>query len=688
MANEFTTGLLQGFNFVDSIRQRRRQNDMEAQRLTIARAASGRAQAQEDRAQSAFEGNLEDTETIKAGRAAAFDVGDGEPDELQLEMMTAAAALGDPVSITNIENRRRQFGLEQTIQNVRPNQGITDVTGQLSGQQPSGQAGQATEFGIADTPGGNEFVDPSGFEAPPPDEFSPEGSDPAGVRQVSAAEVLSMLPADQQKAINERTRERDSGLAIPRDDFLTDTRSGAQFDRAEGLQIQLPAGGSTEREIMAMDVDLRKDAIDKTTELLSQGGFVDKAQRAESRQASVNEQWVNSLNADVDSEKRDLAATDLPAFVDDYWQDRNAIIDPNDLANLDRQFMAVADKAMNDIATQMEQLPRLPSGFMDLSTDEAQALKTQVDHNIALRQAIQANFSINDEARVRGTGFPVGNQKMVDQLEAAIVAHGEPAKAPTSDKDRVGFAQGRRFTSNPNANEITTGEIKWGAWAVLNGYMEMGDLLNRAMTGSYSTETQRVFTRKLNEEVWQGGMMISAAIDAPDEDLMYEIRSDQEEILRENFLALEGGKDADAGDRARAQRNLNSFRLWINQNIDEIQGINGIDPNLMDPNEAQQLMSSYQSDVKLSNAYNRVWWRQMIGSTFAQDIRTPEDKQRVAQDLGISLVPKPRRDFRTDPAAVQTLRQQYAAGNRTQQTIAAIPGDSAFMQAVEVERSR
>ncbi len=76
MANEFTTGLLQGFNFVDSIRQRRRQTELEAERLTIARAAEGRAQSAETRLQTNFERDAADRETIIAGREAAFNIGE------------------------------------------------------------------------------------------------------------------------------------------------------------------------------------------------------------------------------------------------------------------------------------------------------------------------------------------------------------------------------------------------------------------------------------------------------------------------------------------------------------------------------------------------------------------------------------------------------------------------------------
>lgn len=672
MANEFSTGLLQGFNFVDSIRQRRRQNDMEAQRLTIAKAA-------ETRTQDTFEENARNIETIKAGRDAAFAVGDGEADELQQEMIEAAAVLGDPASIRRIEGVRQRKGLEQFIQSI-PTQGAGGAggAGGSATQSPGDQAAPDVAPLNDALQAKGEFTDPDQFEEPPPDVFGPEGSDPAGTRTVPASMIMNLLPEERQKQLK-------GGLL-----------ANVIGPMAQLRDIEIPAGALTEREIKELPVSQRKDAMDSTRELLSSDGFIDKSLRAEERQASVNEKWVNSFGTDSESEYRDLAATDPAAYTDQYWQDRNAITNDNDQNILDRQFMAIADEGIEQIATQMDELPRDENGFMDLSSDDAQALKTQLDHNIALRQAIQSDFNVLEEAGIRAGGFPTTNQELVDKYIEAIGVHGEPGKAPTSDKDRVGFAQGNRFVTNTNATRMSGGEAHWAAWAVQNGYLEISDLMNRLTTGSYSEETGRVFTVNPGQEIWSGvgdqARLIRSAIISPDPDLMHEMNQDDFARTLDIFMNLEGGSEADKWDIQRAQRNHDSFRVWVRQNIQLIRD-NGIDPDRMDPNTAAQLVESYTDLVKLSNAYNNTGWQRFLpnflgfGKNFERDIRTPADQRRVAQELGRRLTPIPRENIARTQQSVDQLRAMLARGSPKDQVIAAIDDNGAFLDAVERMRS-
>lgn len=498
----FTTGLMEGFNFVEGIVNLRRQTQLQEEALKQRERDNARADEQFAMQKDSYARGIraENEQHRATSRATLFEnvgqrlarrhqevmLGKGPPlteaEKRQSELIgrqspSLAAALDQQVKLdlinkTNAEERARRDAEERDY---------AARFARLAGpdEPPPGVAQQPAE-------------DPNFLAVQPnPADSRVPGATNDATRVVSVLEKERFAPDYKPFSITDpstyapaagRAVKGLGGLLAPNpyagNPSLVANGPPITPARTAG-NMEVPGDFKTRAELAGMGsaVD-RQHVIDKQTAFFADGANMAPATVQRALDQKVEGRYRAFVNADdpAGADMRRQAAADPAHFASTYYKDRGSLSRAARIA-ADREAVPVVQQAATQAAAVMASSQR--------GTPEFLAAKKTLDNSIAVLHVADKDFDIGQAAGLRAGAIPVGNPEIAEKVLSAAAEQPVSPNSPSHAQARATNTAVNRLVDN-TATRPHSKAREEDILTVTKG-MRLGFLPNDALTNYLST---------------------------------------------------------------------------------------------------------------------------------------------------------------------------------------------------------
>jgi hypothetical protein len=465
MATDFSSGLLSGFQFMESIADRRERRRQADEQIGLQRAADSRAEAafttqQEIISDTRLRQRQTDSASTALARAQSRGIDNLEPYELaELEEQAAF-------------NPNIAGALQEMRMGKRDTAAIQDIAGMARRPQSLGDVAMAAQQ-PAPTPVDDGSLSPEQLVTQGAGEELPPGQ-PGGTRTVHNTYLKGLIP----------------GIQIP-DEMLDPQRR----------TVELPAQMIDDLEA-AKDLPMveRQQIVDRARAVLGDGNFSATVQAAKAATAAARD-TVASYRGFVDptdetgADLRRMAVEDPMAAAQEFADDFNTLkeTDPNTLAIVEREMMPVVNRATGIAAARVRALP-VQDGRVTVNA-ESRAAMGSLNRMLSLQQNMSDGFKGELQAQIRRGSMPVGNAELGAQVAATVAAGPRPGMPETGDQLRSNLAMARRAVNSvaDGARNLSTRQVESLAWLTKRGYISPDGFEQFLSTGTFQKPSDADF---------------------------------------------------------------------------------------------------------------------------------------------------------------------------------------------------
>lgn len=607
MAAEFGNGLLAGFQFIDSIvdrRERRRQADEE---LGLRRAANSRAEEafktqQGIIADTQLRQRQTDSSNVMLARAQAVGIENLQPHELA-ELEEAAAY--NPNISAAVQDMRLGKHDTEAIQSIaglanRPRTLGDVAAASAAPQQAPPQDGSLSARDVV-TQGETRDLPPS--EAPPgttPTSGVAFTAADQGDKSVSVGEFERLYPGVDVTSLGDAYRP--GGPLVPH------SMGG----------VRLPVEFKTEEELAGMPVVDRQTVIDKQRSMLGDGNF--SALQAASRQRIAHARdTVASYRGFVDpkdeagADLRRLAAEDPMAASLEFAGDFNTLksMDPNTLAIVQREMLPVVNRATAQASAKMRALPISTNGRI-ANSPETRATMKDFNQLLALQQNMSDGFKGDLQAQIRRGSMPVGNAELASSVAATVANSPRPAMPETGDQLRSNLAMATRAVTSVagGSRNLSTRQVESLAWLAKRGYITPDGFEQFLSTGTFQKPSDgKFFDHDPNKILYapDGTVVYMPPKPQPKPEDISAWAPNQQEWIHDQFAPPPGATPEQV---EQAKRLESSFYITASQNSQALwgAGVNVKDYRQMSQSDAALLTARFKALQDTKSAFDDHWW--------------------------------------------------------------------------------
>lgn len=628
---EFTQGLLAGFELVDRMRDRAQNQQLQKERIGLARAADQRAEniyrsdqeqvartnIRQDRTDQSNQvlarisevgvNGLTDAERVQARKAAAYNPGIAqafEEEQLNQRDVTAIQGLQRPRGLGNI------------------------VTQQTAPQSAQSQSGQVAAEPV--TP--EQFVSSDGEGLPPP-----QGQ---GVRPVNVHLLSNKIGigADQlAESLTPNTPGNSQFFDVP-EEFMQ------QVEAADSLPV-------VQREA-AM-----KDLREQVTGLREQTSYARQAQVMAQDGVKV---WQDFVNPDArgGSALREMAGTDPSLITNKLHSDWNTIknTDPNLIGTLSRELSPVVQETVMNTGAAISQLPLDANGNIDASTQEAKNLYRDFNNAIELQQQMSDTWTGAFEAKIRDSSMPIGNAELSADLAASLAETPRPGTQASAGQRTANMTLAQRAVqqvAGGNSRTLSTRQVESLAWMAKRGYITPGGFQQFLETGTFSDPKDAEFfdhdpdkilyyTDPNTGETEIKWMPPGAGASTPSD----QFDAGQLDYLQKNVFVDPTGTDQGNAHMRRVQ---NEFLVTLQRNPEALGmiGLSSEDISNLSPQDTALLGERFMALKQTESAWEDSFWSFNWVPTVDRKLTDQVDDDN--QPIGFRNFDDIARDFDIDP---------------------------------------
>lgn len=576
---------MNGFQIVETMRDRAASREMEAQRLSLAQIASSRAdtelKSEMDMRARAYDQQDQNKRTLAARARVMTDPDKANPEDIKILQQGGDA---ETLAALDSYHGRRAFATKS----------LGDLAASGVAQPGAGDpaATQAQGPPAQYTPQQDQYLSPDADSSMPDTQFPQP-------RSVPFEEVKDYLaPGDPQTELAARRGKGHENIPA----FKT------------GVRVDIPPGVMTTAEIRALPLPEQEAARTKNKELLGNRVSTVESLRANDaggdKQKGLNKSYETFLDPGKDSDVRNLATTQPTAWIAQYRKDRMSL-DPNTRALVDARAPEVAQQSLANLVTQSHTIPQGKNGMPDTNSEEWKNLKSGIEHNIAVLQATSKGFSAADAANIRGGSMPIGNAELAGRVTQAWQNQPAPAMPSTPTEERVAGTQMRNLAeaaAKPGGlKKISSGQVNNLGKAVARGWISYDDAESILTTGRVKPSALQFFQANTKEDLFLNGHLVRRGYDP---EAIAKAEKESGDKLQSGWdkqfeLLYPGDKEAEKSARGRKK---GEFLTWMSSNRDSLMKDHGIDPYHADPYQAAALANAYAAQDQATDQYSKAWF--------------------------------------------------------------------------------